>query len=288
MNTKALLLALVFITTSFFTSLAQLNGNYSPDLSFVEIPAFDGLELDGTVSETDFSLGLIQGVTSSSVTGTGAVSNMDFWVSNDLIVEYHGDVLFSSKAALRGSIASLVGAKATLSNVMGSGTYSYYGTLPYGEYSVTLTSVTGAFIIKNLSLNLLNGEMSGTIPAGSLKMSGYLDDYPNLRRSVSARYRSEAFGPYFIDQASVLITPLIGMDLQTSSAGVVTGSATGTFGNYDDVAFTVKGKRKSGVSAITLTSVNPKGISATMNLNDAGEISGSKNTLKILGYTLKY
>lgn len=284
MNTKALLLALVFITTSFFTSLAQLNGSYSPDLSSVEIPVFDGQDLSDTISATSYSIGLVQGITSSSVTGYGTVSASGFYDDGQLSINsFGGGLVFTSKATLRGSIATLVGAKATLSGVTGSGSYYYYGSY----YSVTVSSVSGAFTIKNMNLDLQSGVISGLVSAGSLKMSGYLDDYPKIRRSISVRYGSEAFGPYSAPAGSV-ITPLIGMDLQTSSTGLVTGTAVGTLGNYDDVAFNVKGKRKSGVSAITLTSISPKGISATMNLNDAGEISGTKNTLKVLGYTLKY
>jgi hypothetical protein len=138
-----------------------------------------------------------------------------------------------------------------------------------------------------MNLDLESGVVSGLVSAGSLKMSGYLNAYPNIRRSISVRYSSEAFGPYALPAGSV-ITPSVGMELQTYPSGVVIGTATGTFGDYDDVAFTVKGKRKSGVSAITLTSVNPKGISIAMSLNDAGNISGTKNTVKVLGYTLKY
>jgi hypothetical protein len=284
MNTKAVLLALGFTGTSIFTSIAQLNGNYSPNLSSLEIPIFDGQELADTLSATSYSIGLLQGIASSSVTGYGTVSASGFYDDGVLSIDsFGGDLIFTSKSALRGSIASLVGAKATLSGVSGSGSYYYNGS----NYSVTVSSVSGAFAIKNLNLDLQSELISGLVSAGSLKMSGYLNDYPNQRRSVSVRYGSEAFGPYSAPAGSV-ITPLIGMDLQTSSAGVVTGTATGTFGNYDDVAFTVKGKRKSGVSAITLTSVSPKGISTTMNLNDTGEISGTKNTLKVLGYTLKY
>jgi hypothetical protein len=284
MNTKAVLLALGFSATSFFTSIAQLNGLYSPNLSSVQIPIFNGQELDDTIVYTSYSIGLLQGITSSSVTGDGTVSSSSFYAGNGFDVNsFDGGLVFSSKAALRGSIASLVGAKATLSGVTGSGTYYYYGTF----YDLTISSVSGAYAIKNLNLDLQSGFISGLISAGTLKMSGYLDADPTTRGSVSVKYLPEAFGPYASSAGSV-ITPLIGMNLQTSSAGIVTGTATGEFGNYDDVAFTVKGKRKSGVSALTLTSVNPSGISATLNLNDAGVISGAKNTLKVLGYTLKY
>jgi hypothetical protein len=284
MNTKVVLLAFLFTASNFYTSIAQLNGNYSPNLSSVQIPIFNGQELDDTIVYTSYSIGLVQSTTSSSVTGNGTVSSSSFYAGNGFDVNsFDGGLVFSSKAALRGSIASLVGAKATLSGVTGSGTYYYYGTF----YDLTVSSVSGAYTIKNLNLDLRSGLISGLISAGSLKMSGYLDADPRTRGSVSVKYLPEAFGPYASSAGSV-ITPSIDMNLQTSSAGVVTGAATGTFGNYDDVAFTVKGKRKSGVSALTLTSINPKGISATMSLNDAGNISGTKNSLKVLGYTLKY
>jgi hypothetical protein len=284
MKNKEILLAIVFTATSSLSSIAQLNGNCSPDLSSVKIPAFAGLVLADTISATSYSIALVQGITSASVTGYGTVSASSFYNDGQLSADYfYGGLGFSSKVALRGSIATLVGAKATLSGVSGYGSYYYYGD----TYGVTISSVSGAFAIKNLNLNLLSGEISGLVSAGSLRMSGYLNEYPNIRRSVSVGYSAEAFGPYNSPSSSV-ITPSIGMNLQTSSTGVVTGTATGTFGNYDDVAFAVKGKRKSGVSAITLTSVSPKGISATMSLNDAGNISGTKNSLKVLGYTLKY
>ena len=86
-----------------------------------------------------------------------------------------------------------------------------------------------------------------------------------------------------------IITPEIVL-LLTTTKNKITGSATGTFGDYDDVGFKVTGTRnaKTGISALTLTSTSVKGISAKLNLDGNADLNGTKNSMKVLGYTLTY
>jgi len=275
------------IAFSVFPAFAQLNGNYSPDLSSLEIPAFDGVVLSETVSATDFSVTMEQLLNSKLVTGAGTLTATDFYASDSLVLDFfEADESFSAVVALRGSIVSLAGAKATLSNATGTGTYTddYDGA----TYDVTITSITGSFKFSYLQVNLTNDQISGFIVPGSLKVSGFKTADPSQRGTVNAFYGGEDFGPYaFVGD---IISPVFNLALSTSGKGVITGSAVGEFGTYDDVNFTVKGKRnsKTGLNSVTLTSANPKGISAVLNLDNSGETTGSANLLKVLGYTLKF
>jgi hypothetical protein len=155
--------------------------------------------------------------------------------------------------------------------------------------------VKGAFAFKSLHVDLDNGTIGGgedKIAKGTLKISGYVTELgASSGGTVSAKYGTEDF-PELDFPAENIINPEITLDLATTAKGVVTGSATGTFGDYDDVSFSVKGKRNSrtGISTLTLTGTESgQGVKATLNLDDDGQISGTKiNALTVLGYKLKF
>lgn len=281
-------LSLVFVGLT-GAAFAQLQGDYPVDLSSIELPVFNGVALEETVSATSFSLTMIQGLTSSKLTGTGTISATDFYADDSLVVNFEGSATFSAGAVKTGSIVRLTGAKATLGkDVMGTGTLTDEEN---GDLEVTVSKVTGAFGFKSLSVNLDSDEIVGLIAGGTLAVSGYLTDTPSQKGTVKVSYNQEDFGPYSFP-ADNLITPEIALvNLVTSSKNKITGSATGTFGDYDDVSFSVKGARngKTGISVITLTGTGAgKGVSATLNLDENGDLSGTKNALNVLGYKLKF
>lgn len=267
------------------SAFAQLNGTYTPSLD-IDIPVFDGVVLEDSVSTTSFSLTMVQTLTSSKLTGTGEVSASEFTSPDEtLVVDFAGSLSFSATATKTGQIVRLTGAKATLGkDVTGSGMYTE-GTDSYG---VTVSSVTGSYGFKTLSVDLFDQQIAGQIAPGSIKVAGFITDDPSQRGTVKVGFGAEDFGPYDFP-AENIINPDFSLDLITSSRNAVTGSAIGTFGDYDDVSFSVKGKRnaKTGVSTLTLAS-RLKGISATLNLDDDGEISGTNNALNVLGYKLKF
>ncbi|NBT24067.1 MAG: hypothetical protein EBS53_08355 [Bacteroidetes bacterium] len=267
--------------------LAQLDGDYSPDLASIEIPVFAGYELEENISATSFSLTMAQGIAAAKLTGSGTISASDFYVDDTLDgISFEGSLTFSATIAKRGSIVTLSGAKATLGkDIAGTGTYH---DADQGDLDVTITKVAGAFQLNNASVNLESEELSGTIPAGSLAISGYITEKPSQRGTVKAAYGAEQFGPF--DFSGSIINPEINLSLATSSKNKITGTATGTFGDYDDVSFKVTGTRnsKTGISALTLTSTSVKGVSAKVNLDENGDISGAKNSLNVLGYKLTF
>lgn len=266
---------------------AQLDGEYTPNFESVEIPVFNGVTLEDTISATSFSVTMVQGLTSSKLTGEGTISATDFYVSDSLVVNFEVSGKFSASATKSGSVVRLSGAKTTLgSDVSGDGTY----TENEENFPVTVTKVVGAFGFKTLNVNLDSEEISGVISPGKISVSGYLTDTPSEKGTISGRYGQEDFGPFDFP-AENIISPAISLNLSTSSKNMVTGSATGDFGDYDEVSFTAKGKRnaKTGISTVTLTGTGAgKGVSASLNLDADGEISGTKNALNVLGYKLKF
>lgn len=268
------------------SSWAQLNGSFTPYLDAVEIPVFNGTSLNEQISSTAFQIDMVQSLTSSSLGGTGTISNDDFYVDDTLTVMFEGELVFSARAALRGRVVTLAGAKATLKDVTGSGTLTDSGD----SYDVTLTSVAGSFLIRNMQVNLDDEQISGTIPAGSLRVAGYVTDEPSQKGTRTARFSSEAFGPF--DFPGEIITPTVSFTLATNSKGVISGGGNATFGDYDEVLFGVKGRRnaRTGVSAITLRGEGAaKAVSATLNLDGEGElVSRPKSSLQVLGYRLQF
>jgi hypothetical protein len=296
MNNKKFLSKLVLLFVgSLSSAFAQLDGPQFPDLSEVEIPVFDGVPLAGQVSAVSFDLTMDQSLTSSKLTGNGTISAAGFDVYQDeaLVIDFDGDVIFSASATKTGSIVRLTGAKTTIDplSVSGSGTLYNSDTEQYED--VTVSSVKGAFAFKRLHVDLDNGTIGGgddKIAAGTLKISGYVTELgASSGGTVSAKYGTEDF-PELDFPAENIINPEITLDLATTDK-VVTGSATGTFGDYDDVSFNVKGKRNSrtGISTLTLTGTGSgQGVKATLNLDDDGQISGTNNALTVLGYKLKF
>lgn len=270
------------------SAFAQLDGDYTPDLSSIELPVFDGVLLEDTVSATTFSIEMTQGLTSSKLTGSGEVDATDFYADDTLTVNFSGSMTFSAAAALSGSIVRLTGAKAVLGkDVTGTGTYTDEQD---GDLSVTVTKVTGSFGFKRLTVNLDEETIDGDISPGSISVSGYLDDNPSQKGTVRVKYDQDPFGPYDFPSDNI-ITPEIALTLATSTRNAVTGSATGLFGDYDEVAFNLRGRlnAKSGISTITLTGTGAgKGVSATLNLDENGEITGTRNALNVLGYKLRF
>lgn len=278
---------LAFALMAFSSSgFAQLNGEYTPSLEAVEIPVFNGATFDETISSTTVSFEFSQGLTSNRLTGTGTVSATDVFDNGSITVDsIDGDINFSASLALRGRVVSLTGAKATLSNVTGSGS----ALVADESYGVDVTAVTGSYTIRNMVINLDTEEVSGTVAAGSLRISGQATDYPNIKRTVVAPYTSEVLGPSPF--SGEIINPSVSLNLATTSKGKVTGTAVATIGDYDDVSFNItRGQRtaRTGISTVTLTSTSPRGVSSTLNLNDDGEITGTKNSLNVLGYKLKF
>lgn len=278
---------LAFALMAFSSSgFAQLNGEYTPSLEAVEIPAFNGATFDETISSTTVSFEFSQGLTSNRLTGTGTVSATEVFDNGSITVDsIDGDINFSASLALRGRVVSLTGAKATLSNVTGSGS----ALVADESYGVDVTAVTGSYTIRNMVINLDTEEVSGTVAAGSLRISGQATDYPNIKRTVVAPYTSEVLGPSPF--SGEIINPSVSLNLATTSKGKVTGTAVATIGDYDDVSFNItRGQRtaRTGISTVTLTSTSPRGVSSTLNLNDDGEITGTKNSLNVLGYKLKF
>ena len=265
-------------------AFAQISGDYAPDLSGVRLANFDGALLDGAVSSAGFSVSLEHGITSKKISGWGSISASSLYDDGRLSIDsISGDVFFSASLAVRGSIVSLVGAKATLRNVNGWGSYDGYG--------VTVSSVTGAFSISPLTLNLSTGFISGTIQPGFLRASGYATDYPQIKRTITVRYTSETFNSDF----SGFVSPSIELfGLITNARGGITGSATGSFGGFAPVSFRVTGARngKTGWSTLNLSSTSPRGISAKLVLDDAGNLvspPGRKlHSLSAFGYTLTF
>lgn len=269
-------------------AFAQLNGSYPLDLSAVEIPIFNGVPLVETISATNFDITMSQGLTSSKLTGSGEISASDFDVYQDesLVVNFEGPISLSATATKTGNIVRLTGSKATIGKgVVGDGTL----TTDEGSFDATVTGVTGMFVFASLSVDLESGEIQGVIRPGSLKVSGYQTDDPSNKGTATTKFSQEEFGPFDFP-ADNIITPEIELSLTTSSKNRITGSATGTFGDYDDVGFKVTGTRnaKTGISALTLTSTSVKGISAKLNLDRNADRSGTKNTMNVLGYKLTY
>ena len=269
------------------SSFAQLNGDFTPDLSSVDIPAFNGATFEDTISSTSVSFEFTQGLTSNRLTGAGTVSATDVFDNGSITVDsIEGNINFSATLALRGRTVSLAGAKATLAGVTGSGTAIVNGE----EYGVDVTGVTGAYTIRNMIINLDTEEISGVIAPGSLTIRGQGTDYPQIKRTVVARYTQENLGPSPF--SGEIVNPSLALILATSPKGKITGSATGTFGNYDDVAFNVtRGQRnaRSGISTVTLVSTSVRGVSATLNLDGEGElVSRPKSSLQVLGYRLQF
>jgi len=267
-------------------TFAQLNGSITPNLDAVEIPVFNGTSLNEQISSTSFQIDMVQSLTSSSLGGSGTISNDDFYVDDTLTVAFEGELVFSARAALRGRVVTLAGAKATLRNVTGSGTLTESGD----SYDVTLTGVTGSFSIRNMQVNLDDEQVSGIIPAGSLRVTGYLTDEPSQKGTRTARFTSEAFGPF--DFPGEIISPSASFTLATNSKGVISGGGSATFGDYDEVLIGVKGRRnaRTGVSTITLKGEGAaKAVSATLNLDGEGElVSRPKSSLSVLGYRLQF
>lgn len=279
---------LFLLLGSLCPAFAQLNGSYPLDLSAVEIPIFNGVPLVETISATSFDITMSQGLTSSKLTGSGEISASDFDVYQDesLVVNFEGPISLSATATKTGNIVRLTGAKATIGKgVVGDGTL----TTDEGSFDATVTGVTGMFVFASLSVDLESGEIQGVIRPGSLKVSGYQTDDPSNKGTVTTKFSQEEFGPFDFP-ADNIITPEIELSLTTSSKNKITGSAIGTFGDYDDVDFKVIGTRnaKTGISALTLTSTSVKGISAKLNLDGNADLNGTKNSMKVLGYTLTY
>lgn len=270
------------------SSFAQLNGDFTPDLSSVDIPAFNGATFSETISATSVSFDFSQGLTSNRLTAAGTISASDVFDNGSIVVDsIGGNINFSASLALRGRIVSLAGAKATLAGVTGSGSAVVSGR----SYGVDVTAVTGAFTIRNMIINLDSEEISGVIVRGSLRISGRATDYPNIRRTVVAPYSQEALGPSAF--SGDIINPSFVLSLATNPNGRITGTATGTFGNYDDIAFNVtRGQfnARSGISTITLASTGGvRGVSATLNLDAEGNpVSRPKSALQVLGYRLQF
>ncbi|NBT48340.1 MAG: hypothetical protein EBT07_11110 [Actinobacteria bacterium] len=278
---------LFLLLGSLCPAFAQLNGEYTPDLARVEIPVFDGVTLEETISATSFGLTMVQGLTSSKLSAMdGYISGSEFYANDELVVNFDGDMTFSATATKSGSIVRLAGAKTTI--VKGSVTGDGVFTDDSGSYSVTLTGVIGTFAFKTLSVDIESGQIAGLISSGALKVSGYLDEDPTQKGTVTAKYEPEDFGPFDFP-ADNIVTPEIVLFL-TTTKNKITGSASGTFGDYDEVGFKVTGTRnaKTGISALTLTSTSVKGISAKLNLDGNADLNGTKNSMKVLGYTLTY
>jgi len=292
MRKNILTLGLAF-TCALNSLFAQLNDTYSLDLSdVVSIPVFDGVNLSDTISATSFDITLVQSLTSSKITSVDSsisASEFDAYEDGTLILDFDAPVSFTSTVTLAGNIARLVGAKVTiLKGATGSGTATDDKT---GEnYDVTVSGVTGGFNFKSLSADVDAGQIQGVIAPGSVKITGFVTDLPRKKATVTAKYGQQDFGPYDFDSSNLISPTFDPLTLATSAKGAVTGSATGTFGDFDDVSFSVKGKRnaKSGVSTLTLTSTSVKGITATLNLDDDGNLTGTKNSLNVLGYKLKF
>ena len=278
---------LFLLLGSLCPAFAQLNGEYTPDLARVEIPVFDGVTLQETISATSFGFTMVQGLTSSKISAMdGYISNSEFYANDELVVNFEGAMTFSATATKSGSIVRLTGAKATI--VKGSVTGDGVFTDDSGSYSVTLTGVVGTFAFKTLSVDIESGQIAGLISKGALKVSGYLDEDPSQKGTVTANYGQEDFGPFDFP-ADNIVTPGIALYL-TTTKNKITGTASGTFGDYDEVGFKVTGTRnaKTGISALTLTSTSVKGISAKLNLDGNADLNGTKNSMKVLGYKLTY
>lgn len=278
---------LFLLLGSLCPAFAQLNGEYTPDLARVEIPVLDGVSLEETISATSFGLTMVQGLTSSKITATdGYISATEFYVNDELVVDFDGEMTFSATATKRGDIVTLSGAKGTI--VKGSVTGSGILTEDSGSYDVTVTSVAGTFVFKSLSVVISTGEIAGLISKGAFKVAGFVDEDPTQKGTETASYSEEVFGPFDFPVDNI-ITPEIVLSL-TTTKNRITGSATGTFGDYDDVGFKVTGTRnaKTGISALTLTSTSVKGVSAKLNLDGNADLNGTKNSMKVLGYTLTY
>jgi len=274
---------LFLLLGSLCPAFAQLNGEYTPDLARVEIPVLDGVSLEETISATSFGLTMVQGLTSSKITATdGYINATEFYASDDLVLAFDGEMTFSATATKSGSIVRLIGAKATAKNVTGSGVL----TDGSESYDVTMTALVGNFVFKTLKIE--NNEIEGSISKGSLTVYGYLTDEPTKKGTTKANYDAEVFGPFDFPVDNI-ITPEIVL-LLTTTKNKITGSAIGTFGDYDDVDFKVTGTRnaKTGISALTLSSSSIKGISAKLNLDGNADLNGTKNSMKVLGYTLTY
>ena len=186
----------VGIVASFFglanSSFAQLNGEFTPDLSSVDIPSFNGSTFEDTISSTSVFFEFSQGLTSNRLTGAGTISASEVFDNGSISVDsIEGSINFSASVALRGRVVTLAGAKATLAGVTGSGTAIVGGE----EYGVDVTAVTGAYTIRNMTINLDTEEISGVIAPGSLRISGQATDYPQVKRTVVARYTQETLGP---------------------------------------------------------------------------------------------
>ncbi|NBU71310.1 MAG: hypothetical protein EBS53_07665 [Bacteroidetes bacterium] len=276
-------------SNSLFAQFAQLDGDYTPDLADVSIPIFDGVNLFDDVSAISFDLNLVQSLVSPKITSTDStISALDFDVFGDetLIIGFDADVAFSSTATLAGSLVRLVGAKVTILRGA-TGT----GTLDQGEgpIDVTVTGVTGSFSFRTLTVDLEAGEIQGIIAPGALRISAYQDENPSQNGTVTARYTQEDFGPYEFP-ADNIQSPECVLSLTTTPKGTVSGSAEFTVGDFDPITLDVKGRwnAKTGVSTLTLSKKTVKGVTATLNLDENGDLFGTKNSLSVLGYKLKF
>lgn len=294
---KVVLLLTVLITPVF----AALDGDITPELP-VTIPVFNGVMLDdvelgaieGEVGACTYNLDMIQSISSSKITGSGKISATDFDVKQNgvLVVNFEGDIDFSSLATIAGSVVRLTGAKSKILNAVGDGFY----TDDEGSREVTVTKVVATFVFNSLHVDLGNATIGGggdSIAKGPISVSGYDNTDPTSKETIKGSYDAIDF-PESEFPAENIVTPALNIVTSTSGKGAVNGGGEGAIGPLDDIPFGVKGKRnaKNGVSTLTLKGTGAaKSFSATLNLYDDGDLATGgkfKNTLNALGYKLKF
>jgi len=283
------------------SAFAQLDDAVTPELP-VTIPVFDGVGLDdvelgaaeGEVGACTYSLNMTQSISSSKISGSGTISATDFDVRQNgvLVINFAGEMDFSSLATIAGTVVRLTGAKSKILSAEGDGVY----TDKDGSADVTVTKVVATFVFKGLHVDLDNGTIGGggdSIAKGPISVSGYDNAYPDDPGTIKGSYDAIDF-PESEFPADNIVTPAITFNQSTSARGAISGGGSAAIGNLDDALFGVKGRRnaKNGVSTVTLKGQGAaKAFGATLNLYDDGELATGakfKNTLNVLGYKLKF
>lgn len=285
-------------------SLSSSAFSVTPDLP-VTIPVFDGVGLDdvalgaaeGEVGACTYNLDMTQSISSSRISGTGTISATDFDVQQNgkLVIDFVGNLDFSSIATIAGSVVRLTGAKSRILSLTenGTGTYTENGT----EREATVTKVVATFSFKKLTVDLENGTIGGggdSIAQGPISATGYLNESPNTTRgTIRGSYDAVDF-PESEFPSENIVTPEINMEYSTSTKGAISGGGSAAFGNLDDAAFGVKGRRnsKTGISTVTLRGEGAaRSFAATLNLNDNGELATGpriRNSMNAFGYRLRF
>lgn len=219
--------------------------------------------------------------------------------NNILEVYFSGKVKFSATALLAGTNVQLIGAKSGVvwTNETNNTNFLYYDRKGAFTKSGRVTNVAGGFGFKPLTIT--GQELSGGLAAGRIFVTGSSSNLPPTELASTIRFNATNIPAEQPFGRRKVIATIDFTNMNTQSNGVISGQATGKFKDdnpvdpvdYGSVEFSLSGKRNFQKQVNTLLlkgSGANQGVTAILNLGDDGKISGSNNTLNVLGYKLKF